>query len=314
MEMYSDEFFDSLRFDELLELPEVNNSFSDYCLHSITPVVHKATTDNNCVVKRKRKTEKIHMFKPRVLKCDVRRSYSTMFANVINGFDLPVLYGFMDTYCAPNFHQQVLQCNSHIDQPYDLKMQGVIAASKFWAISMHTSPDYTFTVQEATIHYSPDSWKSKIICRYAYNATKLYNLEVMDLADDEITNSLLADSDSAPFTTKTMTSAHIENEEMCTPLNSGVVPVFQTKPSGKKRKLMNDVDLPVTAVPSDDSIENKLQVISRIQASVDSMTCRLPLSTEYGQMHEEFQLTMYVDENFLITGVVMEKGELSSSK
>lgn len=47
--------------------------------------------------------------KPRILKGDIRRSYSNMLANVINSGDFPALYGMFDCFFSPYIKQITLK-------------------------------------------------------------------------------------------------------------------------------------------------------------------------------------------------------------
>ncbi len=271
------QYFDSLDFDKILD--DLGDTFNNEDDGWTSQEETSSNSDSNDVCaaqpvqKKARKEEKVHVFRPRVLKNDVRKNYATMFANIMNSLDFPIMFGFFDTYFTPEFKQHHPMKTGDDVIPHGLTTQGIAAAAKFWCFAMQISPDFLFQLKDTRILYSPFSTNSKIVSIYSYGATKLfkYNMNMQD--EFSFAN---ADNIDLALTTEDAQSLTVKADK-----------------KGKK-STYSGVEL------------HKLALIRSIQATVDNFTDSLQLCTEQIKVYMEFTLTMHLNEKNMVTAIVME--------
>jgi hypothetical protein len=175
-EKMSAEYFDSIEFDGLFD--NFFSSIDDTTDDDIT----STCSSSDSLIKypelfRKQKKRKYYYVPViRVLKTDVRRSYADMFGNVWNSVDLPLLFGFLETYCKVNFLQESYMPRGNTDVSSTRNMQGVVSVAKFWYTTMLLSPDLTIKVGETNVIYSPeDKSLNRVEAKFRIRGTRIYD-------------------------------------------------------------------------------------------------------------------------------------------
>lgn len=102
-----------------------------------------------------------HIILPKILKNDIRRSYGTMFTNVMNSSDTGLLRHFLSTYCQIN-SVFVKECSSepaetkeatHCDK---IEVSGASAIWDFWSSGLMTIPDLVFNTDGTSLKLRSD--------------------------------------------------------------------------------------------------------------------------------------------------------------
>ena len=107
--------------------------------------------------RRRKKAEKPKTISvPRVFLLDIRKCYAKMLINVMNSQDFPLLYGFIDTYFAPDAkHISVKYAGKgELRKKYCLQISGSEEIAKFWYSFMSLSPDSITTLVNSTIQHT----------------------------------------------------------------------------------------------------------------------------------------------------------------
>lgn len=179
------EVYDDVDFDELLdELLEEDYTTGDDFSSEDSPT--ERFDDSPTIVKTKvRKVPKkkrlqqyakeIHI--PKVLKTDIRNSYAAMFSNVLNSGDLPLVFGFMDTFFVPEIEQlYTKQLTDENNQLQHLSGQqfGRFELIKYWFTTLQMGPDLVFHLRNPRVHSFSKSHCVQIVCDYQWSGTKLY--------------------------------------------------------------------------------------------------------------------------------------------
>lgn len=179
MDVYNDVDFDIL-LEELLDEDyttgdeSTEDSSSDQLSDSLSPRYVKVRK----VPKKKRLQEyarEIHI--PKVLKTDIRNSYAAMFANVLNSGDLPLVFGFMDTFFVPEIEQSYTkQLTDENNQLQNLSGHhlGRFELIKYWFTTLSMGPDLIFHLRNPRVHSFSKTHCVQIVCDYQWSGTKLY--------------------------------------------------------------------------------------------------------------------------------------------
>lgn len=86
--------------------------------------------------------------------------------NVFNSaFDIPMVFGFFDTYFTNEFYMQQEIDNAH-------KTIGALAAAKYWHRKIHLTPDSTMTLIKAHVINSEDLTQNRIEITINYKGTR----------------------------------------------------------------------------------------------------------------------------------------------
>jgi hypothetical protein len=186
-------YFDSIDFDSLLDDLIDDDSFLitegaivdwNETLKSFPP---EFETSVNCRTNFKAKSiPKQNITGPKAFKCDVRRSYAHMFANVVNSMDVYLWFGFFDTYFNPNFQQQSINFNPVTNEPYFESMSGVATLVKFWYSLSQIAPDVVFRLSSTDMHSSPYTDRCKLVAKFTITATKIYDVSKQRYTQDEL--------------------------------------------------------------------------------------------------------------------------------
>ena len=143
---------------------------------------------------------------PRILKHDIRRQYLSMFANVINSFDVELMFSFLRRYSKPALGMEKLIHDSSsssassssssppvaseltLNQCPRLAMKGRDLVSAYWGVMMHFAPDKVIRLQNIQVHsgaapsYHSIS-KSRLTCDYTIQGTLLYDVPFDDMIE-----------------------------------------------------------------------------------------------------------------------------------
>jgi hypothetical protein len=156
--------------------------------HSVNSSSHPVA-----VKKRQRKRYVVNLF-PRIVKCDIRRFYPRMFANVANSHDPTLMTSFMRTYCLPQFSSvDILQCDDGTSPSFSLT--GIGAAISATLLQLETMPDASLIIHNAAIKQfrdTPD--QSELSFSVEFVGTKLYDVVCPSDAEDPALQSLANDT------------------------------------------------------------------------------------------------------------------------
>lgn len=117
---------------------------------------------------------------PRILKSDIRRSYATMYINVMNSGDFPLVFGFFDTFCTPTFTNVIsrsFKINGEI-KTFTVQRNGLLECIIYWYYNMYSVPDATMYLTDAVIVSDDCCSNSKVVANYTFHATKIYDTPV----------------------------------------------------------------------------------------------------------------------------------------
>lgn len=287
------EYYDTTDFDSLIDdlssdsltvtTEEESVSESD---HSSTTISVSRNKDSKSNVTRKPRKNRYNpepvpecqvVLKPRILKTDIRRSYASMIANVINSGDFPLMYGLLETFFTPNFEHRVVKHKPEDDTITAFVRQGIAdVATSFYAI-MHMDPDPLVTIKDTKIHLISNTTASKIVTEWSYSATSIYQ-RGDDPAEEECPKQR-------------------EHELIEEAQQSMVFPnSSSSSSSGNKRK----------EAGSDPEAELRANTIHSISSSIEAVKKTLPLREKPLPFSFGGMLTLYTDENKVITKMEME--------
>lgn len=278
-------YFDSLDFEALLDDLAGGEEQSSYS--STDESRETVNKSDNCVVlsadSTASKDRPLFSFfsKPKILRSDIRRSYMEMLANVLNSGDFPLTYGFLDTYCAPNFEEYAINYNPITNQPYFDRFQGAATVAKMFCATYRMSPDAVFSIADTKVYLSSNTAKCKIVATFSIRATK-----ILDVATDKVFEP---ENMAQQCHTSTSTSSSTAMTER-----------------NKSRKRKGSDSEHQQEQHQQQQLESKRAVIASIQKSIDNVTETMPLTANPVQINLQSTMTMYVDEDKFITRVVMD--------
>eukprot|EP01033_Poteriospumella_lacustris_P016509 gene16509-11806_t len=152
-----------------------------------------SSSEHVAVKKKQRKRYVVNLF-PRIVKCDIRRFYPRMFANVANSHDPALTASFIRTYCLPQFSStDIMQCEDGTSPSFSLT--GVGAAISVTLLELETMPDVTLIIHNAAIKQfrdTPD--QSELSFSVEYVGTKLFDVVCPSDAEDPALQSLANDT------------------------------------------------------------------------------------------------------------------------
>lgn len=117
----------------------------------------------------RRKTETIP--KIRILKSDIRRSYSTMLTNVLNSNDFSLLFGFFDTFFTSNTVQSTSCYTNKGTLVISEIKEGISEIFKFWCNNLSMIPDAVMNLTSAIVEPNENKIRSSFIMK----ATGIYD-------------------------------------------------------------------------------------------------------------------------------------------
>lgn len=117
--------------------------------------------------------------KLRLLKSDIRKTYATMFANVVNSNDLSLLYGFLDTFPTSTVYQACgCQTSKFSPVQYFSQAKGATNMFRFWCSTLNLVPDSVIRIQHTSINF-PESvgCNTTISAYFTLELTRIYDAE-----------------------------------------------------------------------------------------------------------------------------------------
>jgi len=183
------EFYDPVDFDELLnDLAEEESTISeeqsttseDYSTSSSDayslPVVFKSKMKKVPKKLRLRMYAKeIHI--PKILKSDIRNSYPSMFANILNSGEFPLVFGFLDTFLVPTIKQSYVKTITDTTNEVSFmrgEQAGKFELSKYWCNYIRMGPDMVFHLRNPRIHSHSKTNCVQIVSDFTVEGTKIY--------------------------------------------------------------------------------------------------------------------------------------------
>lgn len=134
---------------------------------------------------------------PRILKRDVRKLYSAMFANVFNAMDSDLVGSYFSTFCWPNLHftSSISPALCALRAVGDVanfagsrQINSAEIASQFMNNNAMLYPDMTIKLTESKLHMRSDTAESIIVSTFTASLTKIYDSsdwsEVISFPDD----------------------------------------------------------------------------------------------------------------------------------
>src|SRR5688500_9262048 len=97
-----------------------------------------------------------------------------MFVKTLNAIDFPMLYGFLDTFCRPDFYHHATKSVVGSKCPIG-SFQGIASAATFWYGMISLSPDSVAKLVETNVHLQSGTNRSKIVSTFRYEATKIFD-------------------------------------------------------------------------------------------------------------------------------------------
>lgn len=115
--------------------------------------------------------------RPRIIRSDIRRSYSSMFVNILNSGDFRMVFGFYDTFCVPTFSNSVTRIftvGSEL-KSFTSKSVGLVNSTKYWQYGANKFPDASMMLKNTTILSKEDESASRVSFTFEFRATKIYD-------------------------------------------------------------------------------------------------------------------------------------------
>ncbi len=136
------------------------------------------------VQNQKRRIRKRAAIVPRVLKRDIRKLYSSMFANVFNIMDSELINSFFNTFCqgGSSFCFQISHSVRTDDVlQSDCAQSMCIDRTEIASLLMSTNcqrfPDMTMQISESMLHQSPHTGESHVTANFCIKGTKIYDTD-----------------------------------------------------------------------------------------------------------------------------------------
>lgn len=225
--------------------------------------------------------------KPKVIHSDIRRSYGPMFVNAMNSGDLPLLYGFLDTFLVPNAtkvsrktfksrHSQIPLSQTHISE-----QQGVVDIAKHWYCRMQMSPDTVIAVKDVKIVSNSKTDETKILSRFSMKATK-----IMGETNHGFCHNHSVEKQGGPVCVECNLTHFRHHGQVRNRL------LLAESTVGKKRPCTSEEDI---------HRRNMHEIVS----TVNELVSTIPRRTEPIQLEAEGDFIMYIDENRRITRLEM---------
>jgi hypothetical protein len=137
---------------------------------------------------------------PKVMKKDIRRMYSNMFANVSNSGDIRMTEGFFSDFSTFNMTCIVKASHSpYPDVPTFMKIDGLAVFLQFWYNRIQVVPDMCYRVSDAKVVTFRDSEESRVECAFELFGTRIFDVPFDTvLPSEEETQIILANAQMRP--------------------------------------------------------------------------------------------------------------------
>ncbi len=260
-----------------IDIPLMSN-----CDLDLSDDIISVSSDSKVVVRPKAKRkpykkrtlhEYVHVPKPRVLKFDVRKNYSEMFVHCLNDSKINLMYGFIETYFRAEFLLKTVKNPRETMKPTTgVTLSGVPLVIKFWRGLFSFGPDTCVRITNSTIHVQSGTERSKVVCKFVFQSTRLYEFSTDLMKNDEVKSV-------------TRTVKNIEGKENFT--SDGNC----------------SSDLSEHAEPYSRATATHIE---QLQHTIDKWTANIPPVADPEQMNITGTLTMFTDEQKNICGLEME--------
>jgi len=219
---------------------------------------------------------------PKVIQTDIRRSYGLMFINAVNSGELPLLYGFLDTFLAPNAKQITRKLvKSVVDDVHGSQQRGVISIAKCWFTRLQMAPDTVLGIKDVKIVSNSDNDGTLLLSKFSIKATKILgesshghcHNHSENISSDPICNLI------CQICYHFLNNEHIHEESL--PLLANT--------SGKRPMICDE--------------DKHLQTIAEIQSNVSKLIGSLNASSEVVELEVDGDLIFHIDSSMRITKV-----------
>lgn len=215
--------------------------------------------------------------KQRMLRQDIRRSYSLMFINALNSCDFSIIIGFLDTFCVPHAHQ-----TTYFKREVDLiseSRHGLADMARFWCTNMQFLPDAVLETCRCYIDMSPEHNGNRIVAHFRGRATNIYDVE---------------------FPGFSLTVPHAAPFQAC----AGIQAFLQSGLGTKRQRTDDSCD----SRQAPEETSGRPHITSQVRSVMEFVTStfrKLPLKSVPKSMGGEFTLVLYVNDEKMITGLEM---------
>jgi len=294
------QFYTSDDFDELLNELSVEDSESSSSLPHKRPLVlsvrqegHKKTKVFSCENNETIEFEASFPF-PKIMRSDIRRSYSLMLVNVINSGELPLIYGFLDTFLVPKAKKLSIKAiNNCVDNQHGSLQKGIIEIATYWYYKVRLSPDTVYGLEDVKIVSKPETTGSVIVSRISMKATKIYGQSDQHSKLDshsEASCSLLCDS-------------------CCCQASSSVHKLISAEGSvhHEDNNSVSSHEKENVASENCSTLEGSysINILEQIRTAANKRISLLPLRTEPLPIYAEGNLLLFIDDNLRITKLLI---------
>jgi hypothetical protein len=188
---------------------------------------------------------------PKILKKDIRRLYSNMFANVSNSCDMNMTEGFFRDYSV---HDMKFIQHCGIKPPFPnmpsfFQFDGLAVFLQFWFNRMHLAPDMCFRMKDSRIISFATTDESRVECDFELNGTRL-----LDVPFDMIIPSMEEQE-------RILATAHLKR-------NTKII---------KKRKLTADAAVISVSINNDDVVTQSSSTANKKRDDVGQVPIPFPL-------------------------------------
>jgi hypothetical protein len=136
----------------------------------------KNSSSNSSIALPGYKNQPIAM--PRIVKTDIRRRYSFMFANVLNSYDCHLIDSFIQRFSEPSisFEKENMHDTS-------VALSGTTMLSTYFCLSQQMSPDKVVRITDTQIKQRSDRTGSELVSNFDVSLTKIYDVHPTLIAD-----------------------------------------------------------------------------------------------------------------------------------
>lgn len=118
---------------------------------------------------------------PKSVRSDIRRSYGEMFVNAFNSGDLALLFGFLDTFLAPNAKRiSRISVKSCVDNSHLNLQRGAVEIAKSLYKQLLMSPDSVLGITNIRVVSNVETDVTIILSRFSLKATKILGEAKLD--------------------------------------------------------------------------------------------------------------------------------------
>lgn len=178
LDLYEIEDFGEGEADEVTSesMSLIPSSISDSDSHSVLVKKRKYEWKSSESVKRGRfdSSRYQRIVLPRILKNDIRRRYSMMYANVMNSYDFDLISSFFLRFMKPDLR---FEKKCQIGPGPLTLVSGVDVVIKYFLVLLQGSPDKITKVSDITIKQSSvDRTRTEVTCKFSVHNSIVYEL------------------------------------------------------------------------------------------------------------------------------------------